>query len=56
MRHTEVLIMVVALLAKRPDAMNAFLPAPERISISQVYAGTQNGHPFATPARKGVKA
>lgn len=56
MRHTEVLIMVVALLAKRPDGMDVILPAPERMSISQIYAGAPSGHPFRPPARKGVKA
>ncbi len=56
MRHTEVLIMVIALLAKRPDAMDVFLPAPERLSISQIYAGTLHGRPFRLSARKGEKA
>lgn len=56
MRQTEVLIMVIALLAKRPDAMDIFLPAPERLKISQIYAGTPHGQPFRLPARKGEKA
>ena len=56
MRQTEVLIMVIALLARRPDAMDIFLPAPERLKISQIYAGTPTGQPFRLPAMKGEKA
>ena len=56
MRQTEVLIMCVALLAKRPDGMADILPAPELTSISQTYAGALDGHPFCPPATEGVKA
>lgn len=56
MRHMEVLIIAVALLSKRPHSLNVFLPVPERMSISQIYAGTLDEHPFRPPARKGVKA
>ena len=56
MRHTEVLIMVIALLAKRPDAMSVFPPVQERLSISQIYAGTLHGRPFRLSATKAEKA
>ena len=55
MRHTEVMILAVALLAKRPDTLHTHLLLQERSSISQTYVNTpQKGH-FKLPGTGGQK-
>jgi len=47
--------MIVALLAKRPDAVDSFLPLQTRSSISLTFSGTPQAQPFRLPAIEGEK-
>ena len=53
MKHTQELILVVALLAKRPDTFHTLLLLQERSSISQVYVGTPHLGRFWLPGIRG---
>ncbi|MCK5496219.1 MAG: hypothetical protein KAI80_07400 [Hyphomicrobiaceae bacterium] len=53
MRHTEALILVVALLAKRPDTLQTQLLLQERSSISQTYVAAQYQLRFRLPYTRG---
>jgi len=53
MRHTEVMILAVALLAKRPDTLHTHLLLQERSSISQTYVTAPQRGQFKLPGTRG---
>ncbi|MDH3581241.1 MAG: hypothetical protein OEM91_11530 [Hyphomicrobiales bacterium] len=55
MRHSEALILAVALLAKRPDMLNTHLLLQERSNISQTYVAKPYHGPFRLLGARGER-
>ncbi len=52
MRHREALVLVVSLLAKRPDTLHTHLLLQERSNISLTLTTGQNEARFRLPASR----
>lgn len=56
MRHTEAMILTVALLAKRPDTLLTYLLIQERSSISLTYAAAPQREYIRLPIMRRMEA